>query len=120
MTCSSTLAVGPPVMMLAFSALVLSAVFTASVQSDPLQAMPVWKAEVVDRWLVVTVRNTAADTITAWAVRGTVTYEDGSIERIGCSRMPRSLAIVRAALIRSMPTFFCAKLRPVVRSCDRR
>ena len=67
-----------------FLVLVLSSA-PAAAQSDPLQAMPVWKAEVDNRWVVLTLRNTASETITAWAVRGRVTYEDGSTEGIGVS-----------------------------------
>ncbi len=69
----------------ALAILAMSTLAAASPQSDPLQAMPVWKAEVIDRWVVLTLRNTSADTITAWAVRGTVTYDDGSTEMTGAS-----------------------------------
>src|SRR5688572_19565860 len=47
--------------------------------------MPVWKTEVVGRYLSVTVRNAAALPITAWEVRTKIPYQDGSIEKSGIS-----------------------------------
>jgi hypothetical protein len=51
-------------------------------QPAPLAGLVVERTAVVDRQISVTVRNTSSQRITAWGVRGQVTYDSGKSETV--------------------------------------